>query len=59
MLGARIGTAADIERFNRQLRELLLGSKGLLAGWLDAQTLLQEAHGRDIDLQMSKYRHDS
>ena len=47
-LGPRIGTEADIERFNRQLRDLLLGSKGLLAGWLDGQKLLQEAYGHDI-----------
>eukprot|EP00438_Fugacium_kawagutii_P017776 Skav205859 [mRNA] locus=scaffold766:115813:119098:+ [translate_table: standard] len=38
----KIGAEADIERFNGRLQQLLLGSKGLLAGWLDGQKLLQE-----------------
>ena len=39
---SKIGAEADIEKFNSRLQQLLLGSKGLLAGWLDAQKLLQE-----------------
>ena len=39
---SKIGAEAEIEQFNGRLQQLLLGSKGLLAGWLDAQKLLQE-----------------
>lgn len=39
---SKIGAEAEIEKFNGRLQQLLLGSKGLLAGWLDAQKLLQE-----------------
>ncbi|CAE7769402.1 unnamed protein product [Symbiodinium sp. CCMP2592] len=38
----KIGTQDDIDEFNRDLRQLLVGSDGLLAGWLDGQALLQE-----------------
>lgn len=36
----KIGSASEIEEFNRRLQQLLLGSDGLFAGWKDAQALL-------------------
>ncbi|CAE7813865.1 unnamed protein product, partial [Symbiodinium sp. CCMP2456] len=39
---SKIGGAPEIEKFNGLLQQLLLGSKGLLAGWLDGQRMLQE-----------------
>lgn len=39
---SKIGEEDEIATFNRRLQQLLLGSKGLLAGWLDGQKLLQE-----------------
>ena len=38
----RIGNAADIAKFNERLQRLLLGSDGLLAGWLDGLQCQQE-----------------
>ena len=38
----KIGTEDDIEEFNQDLQQLLVGDGGLLAGWLDGQALLQE-----------------
>ena len=39
---AKIGEEAEIATFNARLQSLLLGSEGLLAGWLDGQKILQE-----------------
>jgi len=39
---SKIGPEEEIAKFNQRLQQLLLGSKGLLAGWLDGQQLLQE-----------------
>lgn len=39
---SKIGPSPEIAKFNERLQQLLLGSKGLLAGWLDGQKLLQE-----------------
>ena len=39
---AKIGEEAEIAVFNKRLQSLLLGSEGLLTGWLDGEKILQE-----------------